>query len=633
MFSFAITGSGGDELTNPSGLAVDNSGGSSADDIYVADPKHFRVEKFSSGGSFLLMFGRAVNKTKLEQNKTEVEQNLCDAGETCQSGTYGDMPGSVGEPSWLAVDSSDGPSAGDVYVADNTHSLISKFTPTGRLLSTWQANGQLAINGGIRGVTVDRAGNLWVRQADDGSILEFNESGSLVSNFETSVGGLGIALDSTNSIYLATEQGRVEKYTGSGEDLGSLEAGTPAGLAIDPSTDAVYVDEASPDEIKEFSANCRFPNCDPIASFGEGHLSSAAYQDRGIAADASDGTLYVSNPSVTGGEGVAVFLPPGVLPEVTTGPSRPGQPNLVTGNVDPLGTGIVTGCGFEFVDYSEDPYGRYTAAKSASCTPAPPYPAATEVRAELPNVAPNTAYAYRLVASNAQGRATGTSEKFTSLGTPEAFTESTSSVRGGSAVVAGTIRAPFGEALIGCSFEYGDQSVYAATGYADAMSVPCSPGPPYGPIASVSAAITGLSPGTTYHYRVTGSNAERSGVGADAEFTTSDQPEGEGAPEEGPKPHAQSHRPVRCSKRACSRRLVATATVKRWRSPKFPLNAGTLFGLYVKGHSVHLSDLAEHCVGTFSTRGLLATLDECSGRFRLIYLGSEPFRIRWRVFP
>ena len=635
VFSFAITGSGSSLLSNPSGVAIDNSTGASAHDIYVADPQNFRIEKFTPQGSFLLMFGKAVNKTKVEEGKPESEQDICVVGEICQAGTSGEAPGSFSEPYWLAVDSSGGPSAGDVYVADYGDRLISKFTSTGHLVSTWQTDGELNISADMGGITVDRAGNLLVEQATGpASILEYNENGSLVSSFQTpSHTGRGIAVDSSTNVYMATDQGSVEKYSSSGTDLGSLETGIPAALTINPSNDTVYVDEASPDEIKEFSASCTLPNCTPIASFGEGDLDSASYQVRGVAVDGSDETVYVSNPSNTGHEGVAVFLRAGIVPEVTTGASQPGHPNIVTGDVDPANAGIVTGCKFEFIDTKQFQASGYANAKSTPCTPAPPYLTGAEVRAELPGIQPSTDYLYRLVASNTHGQGTGTDKSFESLGWPGAITESASSVHETSVTVSGTVRAQFGEAVTGCMFEYVDQTYYSATGYANASAAPCSPAPPYLTDTSVSAGLSNLKAGTTYHYRVTTANVERSSIGSDGEFTTPRiQPTG-GSEEEGSVHEVLHHGPVRCSKRACSRTLRASMRVKSWASSRFPLSYGTTFSVYVRGRSLPVSDLAEHCVGTFRGRGLLATLDECSGRFRLIYLGSGPFRIRWRVFP
>jgi hypothetical protein len=55
-----IPGSGPGQMYNPSSLAVDNSPGPSAGDLYVFDRQEGRVQKFSPAGEFLLTFGSGV---------------------------------------------------------------------------------------------------------------------------------------------------------------------------------------------------------------------------------------------------------------------------------------------------------------------------------------------------------------------------------------------------------------------------------------------------------------------------------------------------------------------------------------------------------------------------------------------
>ena len=85
-------------LANPADVAVDNSSGVSAGDIYVTDPANHRVEKFDSSGNFILMFGKDVDQT--------TGANVCTAasGDTCQAGTAGSSPGEFTTPTFVAVD-------------------------------------------------------------------------------------------------------------------------------------------------------------------------------------------------------------------------------------------------------------------------------------------------------------------------------------------------------------------------------------------------------------------------------------------------------------------------------------------------------------------------------------------------
>ena len=639
VFSFSITGTGSSQLSNPSAVAVDNSNDSSAHDIYVADTRHFRVEKFNPDGTFLLMFGRGVNKTKVEEGRPEAEQNVCAAGESCQSGTAGESPGSFLDPEHVAIDGSTGPSGGDVYVADSEGRRVSKFGPFGHLITTWGTNGQIEIeHEGISGIAVDPNGNLYIMEyAGSTLIAEYTQGGTYVSSILTGYSGLGIAVDGSGDIYIATEQGDVEKYSSSGTDLGSLESSArPVALALNPSNDRLYVGEIVPDRIREFAASCTIPDCSPLATFGEGDIHfSDTYQIGGLASDDSDETLYSTGPDYGSGPvlgEVAVLLPAGLVPDVTTGSSQSEHPNMVAGYVDPENAGAVTSCEFEYVARELFNVSRFELAKLAPCTPPPPYLDPTDVLAELPKLQADTSYTYRLVASNSHGSGTGTDSTLATLGSPAATTGLALSIHETSATVYGTVGGEASNIVSGCTVEYVDQTAYSSSGYAAASSAPCSPPPPYSTATEVSADLANLVPGTTYHYRVTAANVERSTAGEDGVFSTLPfKPEA--MPEEESK-----HRPVRvgrvhCSRRPCSRSLQGSTRVKRWSSPRFPPGYGTTFAVFVKGHSLQASDVAEHCIATFRGPALIATLNECHGKFRLIYLGSGPFKIRWRVFP
>ena len=77
---------------------------------------------------------------------------------------------------------------------------------------------------------------------------------------------------------------------------------------------------------------------------------------------------------------------------------------------------------------------------------------------------------------------------------------------------------PNGSEVTECTLEYGTAIPYT-------KSAPCSPAPGSGTgNVAVSAAITGLSENTTYHFRVLAKNAGGTSEGADAEFKTTSTP-------------------------------------------------------------------------------------------------------------
>src|SRR5271166_708842 len=100
---------------------------------------------------------------------------------------------------------------------------------------------------------------------------------------------------------------------------------------------------------------------------------------------------------------------------------------------------------------------------------------------------------------------------------PTAVTASASPVRQETATLNATVK-PNGSNVSECHFEYGPTAAYGS-------SAPCSslPGAGNTPVG-VSAALTGLSANTTYHYRVVAVNGVGSGYGRDATLETPPKP-------------------------------------------------------------------------------------------------------------
>ena len=119
-------------LANPQGIAVDESSGdASSGDVYVADTGNARVQAFSGEGVFRLMFGQDVNKTEVGMGGTPAEEDVCTAlsGDECQAGVAGSGAGAFTTPGFVAVDNdASSPSFHDVYVADTSDGVVSKFT-------------------------------------------------------------------------------------------------------------------------------------------------------------------------------------------------------------------------------------------------------------------------------------------------------------------------------------------------------------------------------------------------------------------------------------------------------------------------------------------------------------------------
>ncbi len=131
----------------------------------------------------------------------------------------------------------------------------------------------------------------------------------------------------------------------------------------------------------------------------------------------------------------------------------------------------------------------------------------------LSGLIPNTTYHFRAVGVNAGGTTNGNDLTFTtSTVVPTVITTAASSVTSASATLNGTVNA--NNASTAVTFEYGTTVSYGT-------AVTATPSPVTGTsVTSVSYALSGLAPNTTYHFRVVGVNTAGTANGNDMTFTT-----------------------------------------------------------------------------------------------------------------
>jgi DNA-binding beta-propeller fold protein YncE len=203
-------------------MGVDNSGGLSQGDVYVADLGAGVVDKFDASGLPDVM--------------------------TPQIGA-GATPLALSEPAGVAVD----PASGDVYVADRSNSVVDIFTPAGVFLS------QFATGSGPLGLAFNSTGSdLYVADQNSGEVEEYDASGNAVEqtagpNAGTNIvdsSGQVVAVDtSTNDVYVGELEGNVAVYDSSGSPVGQLRFQTgisySLGIAVDSSTHTVFVSDGS----------------------------------------------------------------------------------------------------------------------------------------------------------------------------------------------------------------------------------------------------------------------------------------------------------------------------------------------------------------------------------------------------
>jgi Tol biopolymer transport system component len=491
-------------------IAVDDSGSASAGEVYVADRTAKAIDKFSSGpgSSYLCQITGAGSSTA----------SLSE----CDSSSLGSPTGPFETPTDVAVD----PATGDVYVREANSSVIEKFNPAGAYVS------EIAGLSSPEAFAIDRAtGDVYISVVASGQvriIQKFDPSTSELTTFATGTpegplnGVTGVAVDnsagpSAGDVYVGEANGvnpRVDKFNPAGEYQSHLSA-TPSGpfqpgqisLAVDPSSGDLYV----ADEGGAFSgeANGVVDQFDASGGF-LGQLSGSQTTSGSIrpssVAVAASGEVYVTDQEHSI---VDVFGPGEVIPDVVTGAATEVQPTTVTleGSVNPDGVQL-SDCRFE---YGTDAfYGQ-----SAPCVPAAGLIAADSVAhavtAHVTGLEAGVTYHYRLAAVNANGPNYGQDATFSTLPPPSIDSAVATGVTVRSADLTAKID-PNGYDTA-YRFEWG-----ASTAYGTSVPVPDEDIGAGTSDVATSHHIVGLSPGTTYHWRVVATNANGTRTGADHTF-------------------------------------------------------------------------------------------------------------------
>lgn len=137
---------------------------------------------------------------------------------------------------------------------------------------------------------------------------------------------------------------------------------------------------------------------------------------------------------------------------------------------------------------------------------------------EISGLKANTAYHFRISATNAYGTSVGEDRFFVTPQVPTATTEAATGITASGATLKASVN-PNNWATT-YQFEYGPTTSYGTKVPVSAESVGSGTS-----LVAVSKSVTGLVEGATYHYRVTASNVAGSVAGADKAVTTVNPPE------------------------------------------------------------------------------------------------------------
>jgi hypothetical protein len=217
---------------------------------------------------------------------------------------------------------------------------------------------------------------------------------------------------------------------------------------------------------------------------------------------------FVATSTAGTGHGADGILTTSSVPAAVTGSASSVAATTATlnGTVDP--SGRPTTWYFEYG--TSTGYGKKTTAKDAgSGTGAMP------VSEGVTGLTTGRTYHFRLVATSDAGTSRGADQTFVASVAPSVTTKPASGVGDTSATLHGTV-APNGQATT-VVFEYGTSTGYGAKTAAKNAGSGTS-------TANSSASVSGLSGGTTYHFRIVATNAAGTSTGTDQTFTTSGKP-------------------------------------------------------------------------------------------------------------
>jgi hypothetical protein len=382
----------------------------------TAEPKEYVFEKNLAMGSPLgVTVNQATGNVYATNTTTDTIEQFNSDG-ILQSSAK--MPEGSGETWQLATDNSGIPGQqGNVYVAGVTSGVVYKFDPSpeGKLtldkVTPEIGKGSLS---SPRGVAVDSSGNVYVASSETVSV--FSSTGKL--EHQNLITGLtvpfGLAVDADGNIYVAGPAGTVE-YTSAGACVNActpINASFDTGVTLDSSGN-VFVGVFEPAVVQQYGPSEGHPSIanpvlEQVGIFGQ--------FPRGLAVNDTSHALYVSEEEGS----VRVFrfftsVPVGVKTEPATQVNGPVE--RLNGTINPGGQEPAE----YYFEYGTSPCLAETCGTVATEPSQVPLNGdkAIPVSVRLDNLAPDTAYHYRLVGVNEEsGVEYGEEQTFTTGSVP-----------------------------------------------------------------------------------------------------------------------------------------------------------------------------------------------------------------------
>jgi len=259
------------QYAEPRGIAVDGQG-----NVYVADFRNDRIQKFDSAGKFVAAWGEIGSQPGQFKDVSAIAVD--GRGNMYVADTFNhrvqlldadgrvllQFKGGLFAPRGIAVDG-----IGRIWVADSGNNAVKLFSAKGELIKAVGKKGQEKGEFDTPiGLAMDRQGRLYVADAANSRVQVLDGEGNYLSEFKVEGWQPGLfnepylAVDNRGDIYLTEPAGqRVLKYSQNGSLLGELKPMEgnepvlhfPMGIALDPSGQNLYVVSCRNHRIKVFS--------------------------------------------------------------------------------------------------------------------------------------------------------------------------------------------------------------------------------------------------------------------------------------------------------------------------------------------------------------------------------------------
>lgn len=504
-------------FSSANSLAVDRSTG----DLLVIDAQANTVSRFSPDGTphNFSSLGTNVIDAKGGGNCATV---TADCDQTPQNG-FTFSTGAAAQQ--VAVDNSGTATDGDIYITQGLQAagnLVDIFAADGKYLGQLTAAGatKFGTTGSFQfspcGVAVDGTGNVYLAGGFDNKVYKFDPTANPPVNtdntatFPTSENVCNLAAGAgptAGSLFVSTfntfkEHSVLKLDSTSGALQYIVDPGEDFLVSVDPISGHLYavggtllfnntLDDLT---IKEYDASGASANLLSTTPTFMGTVKGLAIGAAKIYETHGEGTVSVFGPLVT-------------VPDVTTGiASITGDTSAtLNGTVDPDGVALEE-CFFEYgtsAAYGQTAPCAESAAEIGTSLKA--------IHANLSGLAPESSYHYRLVAKNVNGTIEGSDKPFKTPSKPAidgpwsvdvGFAEATLKAKINPENSPTTYRFEWG---LDASYEHSTAEIAVGSDNTD---------------HTVSLALNGLQPGTTYHYRVVAGNGIGITEAVDHAFTT-----------------------------------------------------------------------------------------------------------------